>query len=366
MRINLQAPVNGLGYGIAGDNLTRSLLNDGHEVALFHIPSKGSWRYDKEVPKWKHSAFAKAEENADTYDPTAPSVRLWMQNDLAQRVGRGMHVGFPFFELTNFTDTELHHMGDCDRLFVASEWAKQVVLESGIVGHSNEIRVVPLGVDRQIFNEGARTAHPLTSDYTVFVNVGKWEIRKGHDVLLEAFKRAFTSRDKVLLKVAAYNPFIGAMNDDWARKYYGALGSRVDILDRLTDQISVARLLAGADCGVFPARAEGWNLDLLETLSVGTPAIATNYSAHTEYLTPDNCRLIETMELEPAIDGVWFNGQGKWAKFGDDQMEQLIHHLREVHRLKQTGQLQRNLAGIETAKQFSWQNSANAFVLGLS
>jgi hypothetical protein len=276
-------------------------------------------------------------------------------------------VGFPFFELTRFTDGEIHHLSQCDRLFVASEWAKQIVLESGVVGHSDDIRVVPLGVDRLIFHEGVRTGQNiLEHDHTIFVNVGKWEIRKGHDVLLEAFSKAFTPRDKVILKIAAQNPFIGNLNEHWASRYHSALGSRVKIEGRLTDQLSVSRLLAGADCGVFPARAEGWNLDLLETLSVGTHAIATNYSAHTEYVNSDNCRLINTTELETARDGIFFHGQGEWAKFGDDQIEQLIHHLREVHRLKQTGQLQRNLAGIETAKQFSWQNSANAFIQGLT
>jgi hypothetical protein len=366
MRINLQAPINGLGYGIAGDNLTRTLLEEGHEVALFCIPSKGAWRHDPEVPEWKHEALACAEKNADLYDPLAPSVRVWSQTDLAHRIGRGVHVGFPFFELTRFTEAEKHHLLECDRIFVASKWAKQVLLDQRWL-NPTDVKVVPLGVDRIIFHEGVRTGQNiLEHDHTIFVNVGKWEIRKGHDVLLEAFSKAFTPRDKVVLKIAAQNPFIGNLNEYWASRYATTLGSRFMPIGRLTDQTSVAKLLAGADCGVFPARAEGWNLDLLETLSVGTHAIATNYSAHTEYLNSDNCRLINTTEFETARDGIFFKGQGEWAKFGDDQMEQLINHLREVHRLKQTGQLQRNVAGIETAKQFSWQNTANAFIQGLA
>lgn len=363
MKINLQAPINGLGYGVAGLNLTRSLMQAGHEAALFHIPSKHSWRQDLEIPADYFPCLIDAELNCSDYDVNAPSVRMWMQNDLAQRVGRGLHVGFPFFELTRFTAEELHHLRSVDRIFVASQWAKQVVLESGVVGHSNEIRVVPLGVDREIFNEVCKDASFF--DYTIFVNVGKWEIRKGHDVLLEAFRRAFTPRDKVLLKMACSNPFIGNANEEWASRYRNALGNAVQIYGRLTSQKTVSKLLAEADCGVFPARAEGWNLDLLETLAVGTHAIATNYSAHTEYINKDNCRLININRTETANDGIWFKGQGEWAEFGDEQMDELIHHLREVHRLKQTGQLGRNLAGIETSKQFSWQNSADAFVKGL-
>jgi hypothetical protein len=341
-----------------------ALANQGHEVALFPIANT----VEEEIRQSDayRDVLGRCIDNAKFYDDRAPNVRIWHPSHLAERVGRGVHVGFPFFELTRFTPEEIHHLERVDRLFLPSEWALDVALEHKTL-QGMDMRVVPMGVDRNIFHEGVREKQSiLEHDHTIFVNVGKWEIRKGHDVLLEAFSKAFTPRDKVLLKVAAHNPFIGNLNEHWASRYASTLGPRFKIVDRLTDQFSVAKLLAGADCGVYPARAEGWNLDLLETLSVGTHAIATNYSAHTEYLTSDNCRLIETTELEPARDGIWFHGQGEWAKFGDDQMEQLICHLREVHRLKQTGQLQRNLAGIETAKRFSWHNSANALIQGLN
>ncbi len=38
----------------------------------------------------------------------------------------------------------------------------------------------------------------------------------------------------------------------------------------------------------------------------------------------------------------------------------MVHHLREVHRLKQEGSLPRNDAGISTAKQFTWRRTAEA------
>jgi hypothetical protein len=368
MNINLSAPLNGLGYGIAGQNILRQLMLLQHEVSLFHIPSRGSWRTDSEIADDVKLLALEAEHNADSYDANAPSVRIWMQNDLAPHVGRGIKVGFPFFELTRFTEAERHHLAMCDRLFVASGWAKQILENKPTDGDyvHDDIRVVPLGVDRDIFNEAAASPARLASDYTVFVNVGKWEIRKGHDVLLAAFNAAFTPQDKVLLRMAAFNPFIGSKNDEWARAAKGSpMGRQIELLERLPNQKSVARLLADADCGVFPARAEGWNLDLLETLSVGTHAIATNYSAHTEYLNCNNARLIDISETESAVDGLWFHGQGNWAKLGQDQFEQLVEHMRAVHRLKQTGQLKRNDAGIETAKAFSWRNTAQAFITGL-
>ena len=44
--------------------------------------------------------------------------------------------------------------------------------------------------------------------------------------------------------------------------------------------------MAEAHCGVFPARSEGWNLGLVEMLSMGRHVIATDYSAHTSTSRP--------------------------------------------------------------------------------
>jgi glycosyltransferase involved in cell wall biosynthesis len=112
--------------------------------------------------------------------------------------------------------------------------------------------------------------------------------------------------------------------------------------------------MAASDCGIFPARAEGWNLELLEMMSCGKTVIATNYSAHTEFCTKDNSKLIEITDLETAHDNPYFNGQGKWAHFGEPQMKQLCEHMREAYEQKQVI----NLEGIKTAKAFSWANSA--------
>jgi glycosyltransferase involved in cell wall biosynthesis len=150
-------------------------------------------------------------------------------------------------------------------------------------------------------------------------------------------------------------------NDSWAKVFLNSrLGAKVQVMPRLATHREVAALLAGCDCGVFPSRAEGWNLGLLECMSVGMNVIATDYSAHTEFVEPSNCRLVHIDETEPARTGEWLWGNGNWAKLGSSQMEQMVYHLREVHRLKQEGNLQRNDSGIATAKAFTWGRTAEA------
>jgi glycosyltransferase involved in cell wall biosynthesis len=219
-----------------------------------------------------------------------------------------------------------------------------------------KIRVVPLGVDRSVFHEGV-VADRLDPDTTVFFNVGKWEVRKGHDLLCSAFNRAFGRSDKVALRLLTYNQYLGeAGNAEWAARYKGSkLGDRITIYPKLPTQADVARFMMAGDVGVFPARSEGWNLDLLEALSLGKHVIATDYSAHTEFCGPHNAALIPVREMVPANDGWWFHGEGTWA---DPDEDVLVEHMRAAHRLKQAGGSLANAAGIATAKALSWENAA--------
>jgi glycosyltransferase involved in cell wall biosynthesis len=357
VNINLLAPINTLGYGVAGQKLLQALDNGGHEVALFPI---GPVEYEPSFAR----TFLRTTTRAHQYGPSAPSVRMYHQDQLAEHVGRGRRVGFPFFELDRFTLAEQHHLVQMDRVFVASHWARRVLTTDADI----DTRVVPLGVDRTVFHEDLRDVPRMDSHLTTFINIGKWETRKGHDVLLEAFNKAFELTDQVHLRMLNANPFIGPDNEMWARMYeQSPMGPRITVeRGRLRSVRDVAKALAGADCGVWPARAEGWNLEALEMLATGGHVIATDYSGHTEFLSKDNARLIEVADLEDAYDGVWFQGQGRWARLGDDAVDQLVEHLRGVHRAKQCGELPLNEAGIETAKRFSWENSARAFVKGLS
>ncbi len=118
--------------------------------------------------------------------------------------------------------------------------------------------------------------------------------------------------------------------------------------------------MSKTDCGVFPSRGEGWNLEVLEMMACGKTIITTDYSAHTEFCTKDNSLLVTIKDLEMAYDGKWFHGQrGRWAKIGKEQVEQISKYMQHVHDLKSNGKLMRNEGGVATSKKFTWDYSAD-------
>jgi glycosyltransferase involved in cell wall biosynthesis len=354
MNLNLLTGLDPIGYGYVGRAVLTELTRAGVQVALFPLSYSVFLSHDPQDPVRLGLA------NSGKYDPAAPSVRIARARMLAEHVGRGKHVGFPIFELNRFDYAELHHLKQLDSILVCSKWAASVIAACGI---TLPTFVAPLGVDRSIFHAETRD-EPRAPGPTVFVNNGKWEWRKAHDFLFQAFRNAFTPGDNVVLKLLSRNPGLSdEANDSWAKLFLDSpIGTKVQIVPRQATQQQVAALLAECDCGVFPSRAEGWNLGLLECMSLGLNVIATNYSAHTEFAEPSNCRLVQVDETEPARNDEWLLGDGHWAKLGPPQMEQMVNHLREVHRLKQEDSLPRNHAGIATAEAFTWRRTAEALL----
>jgi Glycosyl transferases group 1 len=348
---NFIAPYCHTGYGIAGANLLRSCIEHGSPVAFFPV---GGLQLDTVEQSDLDAAIVRG----GVYDERAPCVRLMPAGDQQMHVGRGPRIGFPIFELTAFSDAEREQLRALDRILVCTEWARDVMLENDIT--SVPIDIVPLGVDRRIFHE--RLAPPHRDRGTVFLQGGKLEPRKGQLELLRAFEAAFTPRDDVSLVLLCQNPFVTAREfaERAAPFHRSPMASRITLITTpFAHQRDMARVMAAADCGVFPVRAEGWNLEALEMLSLGKQVIATNYSAHTAFLNHDNARLIAVDKLEdvPVACGI-----GQWAVFGDAQHEQLVAHLRAVHAERQKAGPLSNAAGVETALQFSWSASADALL----
>jgi glycosyltransferase involved in cell wall biosynthesis len=366
--LNFTAPINKVSYGITGLNLLRTLQNH-YNVALFPIPSVQGIDCDSEYLPAVQTAL----NERQSFDYNAPSLRLWHQFDMAQHVGNGPRIGFPIFELDEFNEVEKHQLSSLDHIFVTSEWAQDIV---EYTDESFSTDIIPLGFDPDVFFPvyGCEDEH-----YTIFLNIGKWEYRKGHDVLLEAFNNAFEPKDRVSLWMLCYNPFLEPQrnngvdgNAEWKRLYKSSkMGHRIDILDRVNSQQDIAGIINMADCGVFPSRAEGWNLPLLEMMACGKPTICTKVSAHTEFTDEFINLFVDCYDTEVACDNKFFLGEcGRWASFNDDSMYELVTWMRKIHEDKQNEGTawcsEDRLATIERANQFTWANSAKKIVKALS
>ena len=242
-KLNLSAPINNLGYGIVGLNILK-YLSATVDIALSLIGGA-------EVNQEDSTLIKNAIDKVATFENFngAPCLRVWHEFALAERVGNGSTFAFPFFEINKFDQRRINHLNSVDNIIVASKWA-ETILHNNL--QSPTTHVVPLGVDSSIFTHGP---HQVT-DKCVFFNCGKWEKRKGHDVLLEIFKEAFPDEQDVELWMMCSNPFLPPKTKNEWERYYKS-DPRVRLLDRVQTQQEVAKVMSSTNCGVFPSRAEG-------------------------------------------------------------------------------------------------------------
>lgn len=350
-------PVNSLGYGVVGVNVT---------VALSQIAEIGLWPIGN--PDWAGvqeqvdiQPLLTAMQRQSEWSPVSPCLRIWHEFQLSESLSKTARMAFPFFEIDSFDTRRINHLAGQDLVFVASEWAKNVI-------HNHDklkdlpCEVVELGVNREIFHAIEVAPH----DNTVFLNVGKFSINKGHDVLVEVFNKAFEQKDNVELWLVCENPFCTETEtNDWHKLYKESkLGSKVRIFPRMQSQRQLAKLMQVADCGVFLSRGEAWNLEVLEMMSCGKPSIVTNYGGHTQYCNDTNSLLVNTYETEAAYDGKFFNGDvGSWAALNDKSIDEAASLMSLFHIFRREKSYRNNV--IETATKLSWTNTAEKILNAL-
>ena len=346
-KLNILAPINSLGYGVVSKNTTRSLRKM-FDVSLFAI-GNANLESQQEADE-----FGKLiEESRLSFEKNSPCLKIWHEFQMATRVGNGELTAYPFFELDRMNAVKKHNLSQCDKIAVTSEWAKEIV-ENEVNGAN--VYVAPLGVDTSIFYPHEQQELKNNNKFIVF-NCGKWEVRKGHDILLECFQKAFPQNEDVELWMSCHNPIAAQdYNTKWSNLYQQDF--RVRLIPRTATHKELASVMNLVTCGFFPSRAEGWNLELLELMACGKPVITTDYSSHTQFCTDDNSIKIKPKELEPALDGFYFKEEGyQWASL-ESIKDDFIYALREMYEQWTKNRELFNKEGVRTGKNFRWENTA--------
>jgi glycosyltransferase involved in cell wall biosynthesis len=173
---------------------------------------------------------------------------------------------------------------DCDDVWMPSSYNRNAYQEGGFP--SVRLAVIPHGVDARVFVPEDPQRHE--DQRFRFLFVGGTIFRKGIDVLIEAYVRAFQGRRDVVLTIKdvnAANVYRGQNAGDQIR----ALKDNPDVppieyIDETLDDQGLAQLMRGADCLVHPYRGEAFALPVLEAMACGLPVIVTSGGATDDFV----------------------------------------------------------------------------------
>lgn len=371
MKIQILGPVCGTGYGLTVAHLVEELVKLGEQIQLLPI---GDMDF-KSLPTGAAVACDEAHKRQLAAEGL-PDVTLcvWHEWDHPPRdYARVKHwlsknyVAMPTFELDRVRPEAVPALAECRNVLVSSAWNKMVLERHGL---TNVTQLVHHGVDPYVFYPRNLEAITKPSGPFRMFNMGKLELRKGHDLCIDLVAAMLQLGLDVQLWAMWDNPFMerGSMQqllDKWAQR--SARQFHVDVKDIYTRVLmvpsrpkaeDVAKVINSTVFGVYPFRAEGWNLPLLETMACARPVVASWYTAPADYLDFENCRLIQKCESVIAEDGIWFGenrAQGRWF---EPNFAELLQLTLEAYNLWKTGRLEPNMAGRRTAENFSWMAAA--------
>jgi glycosyltransferase involved in cell wall biosynthesis len=114
-------------------------------------------------------------------------------------------------------------------------------------------------------------------------------------------------------------------------------------------------LYRSADCFVLPTRGEGWGIPIIEAMACAKPVIATNWSAHTDFMSEEIAYPLRVARLIPARAKCPYYEGFRWAEPDEDH---LIHLMRHVYENREEAAARGNRASEVVLANWTWQQAA--------
>jgi len=255
-----------------------------------------------------------------------------------------------------------------DYIVAGSSWCEYHLRIAGM----NRTSTILQGIDPAVFSP--MPPRPDDGRFIIFSG-GKFEFRKGHDLVIAAMKIFMERHSDVWLACAWHNHWPASIRtmeqtglirfdyrDQPCEEFFPLVLRENGIpLDRVMlypvlDNRQMRQVYAASDVGLFPNRCEGGNnMVMCEYMACGRPVIASNMTGHMDVVSENNALCLSQYEPVVAVAGgapagVWF------APSVDETVVLLEKAYNDRQLLKQLG----DAAG-QAMKALSWGGAAGKF-----
>jgi glycosyltransferase involved in cell wall biosynthesis len=229
---------------------------------------------------------------------TVPEYYKPVLQDL--NINEGCRFGYTVWETSHIPPSWPELLNRMNGIIVPTKWNKEIFLAQGVTA---DIKVVPHisqfegKIAKNEVNIKAKTdisyiLQPVKGRF-LFYSIGMWIPRKGMDLLLETFGRAFTSEDPVALVIKTSALDFGRKSVlkklitgeqfysvdktiiNFKKRYPNA--APVLVFTDYWDDAHINALHAAGDAYITLSRAEGWGLGAWEAAWFAKPLIASGF-----------------------------------------------------------------------------------------
>lgn len=341
-----------IGYSVAARGLVGGLIRNGNNVTA--IPDQ------KFTSREEMDEIRPALKEAEEIESEVPAFIHTVPRglELAKAHGSSRYC-YSVLETSLIPDDWVRNLNACDGAITATKWGKAIYEECGV----NNVSVVPHGVDSMMFSPYNQKIKELVdAKKFFFLTVGKFEERKGYDVLFEAFNQEFKDEEDVEILAHMNNPFIREFNAAEALMSMNLSSYKKIRPVPNMPRAKMASLYATCDAFVAPTRGEGWGLPITEAMASAMPTIVTNWSGPTEYATKDNAFLLNKFELKEPSLGLQFHDSFEGSQWANPDVAELREAMRAVYENRDEARKKGDQARKDMVAKWSWERAAETLV----
>lgn len=245
-----------------------------------------------------------------------------------------------------------------DEIWTPTHFSRNAFISSGI--DPSKVHIVPNGTDPDLFSPIGEALRLQTNKRFRFLFVGGTLYRKGIDILLDSYGRAFTSKDDVCLVIkdlGVNSLYKGQTAQDLIRRFQNQEGMpEILYLENELNEEQMAKLYRACDVFVSSYRGEGFSLPTLEAMSSGLPVIVTSGGATDDFIHEDVGWLIAA-EKRSVGRKVYGHMLDRDAFLLEPSVHNLQEIMREVYR-SPSEILRKGVKGaLRAQKDWTWKNS---------
>ncbi len=286
---------------------------------------------------------------------------VYGQGDVFRRAVGKVRVGFTMLEVDGFPPDWVEQANEMDEIWVPSEFNRQGFFDSGL---KRPVHLIPLGVDTDYFHPGARRLSSPTGEFVFLANF-EWGERKDPWLLLRAFNETFRADEPVrlLCKISNRDPLIRLKSEIRALALKPS-GGKISYLFNLDfPHAQLPMLYRSADCFLAVSRGEGWDMPLMEAMACGLPAIASDWSSHTEFVHDTIAYRLRVAGTIPAVAKCPYYAGFRWAQADEAHLRTLLRHVFEH---PDEARAKGAAAAREMAAKWTWRHAAEKIAARLA
>lgn len=321
------------GYSHAGRNFVKGLNLAGADIAMRHIKYDD---YDGELDDVEKDLFKKPIRDCDVI------IQMTTPNEIRYTPGK-MNIAWMFWETSRIPEYWVNQLNMMDMVIVPCRFNAAALVRSGV---TKPVCVCHPIFDMKVYDKNySKLTIPDSDGKIVYYNICQVSAKKGLDVLLKSYFRAFIDiPDESLLVLKVYFSMVNRQNEinivkqmiqnvRQSMRIPSRYPSVYVVTDILSDE-NIYRLHTAGDVYVCSSRGEGWGIPVFESMALGKNVISNAWGGMADFVTQENCvtygGLQSIVSSQNHSDPFLYTALEDWFEPNDSQLMVAMRNVHEV------------------------------------